>query len=88
VVHQVNVIGDLEIRNFNDIDATAPINWITNDLQLQYTSPWQGVFTLGAQNISAKQPPITNSVFNDTDYNFQLFNGDGRIVYASYTHMF
>jgi iron complex outermembrane recepter protein len=61
-----------------------------NDLQLRYTAPWNGTFSLGANDIFDKKGPIyysvTTSGTGSPPYNpaFDI----GRYVYASYSQKF
>ena len=60
----------------------------TNDLQANYFTPWDGKVTVGSQNVTNKLPPIGLGAFGSRDYDFGLYNGYGRIIYARYTQTF
>lgn len=83
-VHNVNFIDKQDA----DSQFEAVGSWVTHDLQINYQTPWQGQFTVGAQNIGEKLPPIRQGFISRQAYNFELFNGDGRVVYARYTQSF
>ena len=62
--------------------------WVQNDLQVNYFTPWDGRITVGAQNVTNKQPPIGLGDFGSRDYDFNLYPGYGRIMYARYVQTF
>ncbi|NND44943.1 MAG: TonB-dependent receptor [Xanthomonadales bacterium] len=62
--------------------------WTTNDLQVNWFAPWDGKVTVGAQNVTNKQPPVELGNVGSRDYDFNLYNGYGRIIYARYTQTF
>jgi iron complex outermembrane receptor protein len=68
-------------------DVPAP-TWATNDVQVNYFTPWDGRITVGAQNVTNKLPPIRLGNTTNRDYDFNLYNGYGRIIYARYTQTF
>jgi iron complex outermembrane receptor protein len=82
----INIIGD-QCEDIVDGECEGHIpTWVTNDLQAGYNAPWNGKFTIGAQNIGGKQPPLFAS--GGRDYNFDLYNGYGRVVYFNYKQTF
>ncbi len=62
--------------------------WVTHDVQVNYHAPWNGRFTLGVQNAGEKFPPIGLGNVTSRDYDFNLYNGYGRITYFRYTQTF
>lgn len=79
--------------NINVIDSQQALNnqysipsWVTHDVQINYHTPWQAQLTVGAKNLGENFPPLSPAEFRD--YNFNLYNGFGRIVYARYTQTF
>ena len=68
-------------------DVPAP-TWATNDVQVNYFTPWDGKVTVGAQNVTNKLPPIGLGNTTSRDYDFNLYNGYGRIIYARYVQTF
>lgn len=82
----INIIGD-QCEDIVDGECVGHIpTWVTNDLQAGYNAPWNGKFTIGAQNIGGKQPPLFAS--GGREYNFDLYNGYGRVVYFNYKQTF
>jgi len=62
--------------------------WVTHDLQVNYFTPWNGRFTIGAINAFEKFPPLNVGDVGQRDYDFELYSGEGRIVYARYKQSF
>ncbi|MCF6289374.1 MAG: TonB-dependent receptor [Proteobacteria bacterium] len=62
--------------------------WVTHDLQINYHAPWDGVFTIGARNLTAKLPPIGLGDVGSRDYDFNLYDGYGRTTYIRYRQSF
>ena len=62
--------------------------WVTHDLQVNYFTPWNGRFTIGALNAFEKFPPLNVGDVGQRDYDFELYSGEGRIVYARYKQSF
>ncbi|NNE06731.1 MAG: TonB-dependent receptor, partial [Xanthomonadales bacterium] len=76
----------------DDIVAQACVGhvptWTQNDVQVNYFTPWDGRITVGAQNVTNKQPPIGLGDIGSRDYDFDLYPGYGRIMYARYVQTF
>ena len=62
--------------------------WATNDVQFNWFAPWDGKVTVGAQNVTNKQPPVGLGNQGSRDYDYNLYNAYGRIIYARYTQTF
>ena len=100
VISNVYEMGDFSFGwNINTIDGQCDDiidgacvghvpTWTTNDVQANYFTPWDGKITVGSQNVTDKLPPIGLGDFGSRDYDFNLYNGYGRIVYARYTQTF
>jgi iron complex outermembrane recepter protein len=71
---------------FADPQGKDTPSWVTNDVQANWFAPWNGRVTLGATNVFDKEPPIDFGF--GRGYNFDLYNGYGRVVYARYTQNF
>lgn len=90
----MNVVGNQynAVASSGDgVERTGNIgSWTTHDLQLNYNTPWNGVFTVGAQNLFEKVPQLgTSTAARGTrDYNFNLYHAYGRITYFRYTQSF
>ena len=98
VLSNVYSIGDFDLAwNMNIIGDTARLSgseylpvstWITNDINVSYNAPWGGKVTVGSNNIGGKAPILDTDPDGSRDYNFSLYDGYGRIVYARYTQSF
>lgn len=77
VGYNVNYIGKQE---------TVP-SYITHDLQFNYEAPWGTRFTVGVLNLFDKEPD-SRSAFDGRNYNFYLYDQDGRSPYIRLTHNF
>lgn len=62
--------------------------WVTHDLQVSYRTPWDGEFSVGAQNVFEKYPQLNTSASDGRGYDYTLYHGYGRIMYARYTQRF
>jgi iron complex outermembrane receptor protein len=98
VLSNVYSIGDFDLAwNMNIIGDTARLSgaeylpvstWITNDVNVSYNAPWGGKVTVGSNNIGGKAPILGTDPDGSREYNFSLYDGYGRIVYARYTQSF
>ncbi len=62
--------------------------WVTHDVQFNYHTSWDGRITIGARNIGNKYPPLFVGNAGNRDYDFNLYDGYGRITYVRYTQSF
>jgi len=84
VAYNINYIGGQEGK-LEDPDVDIP-SWITNDIQVNYFTPWDGRITVGVDNIGDKDPVID---FGESrSYNNSLYDPYGRIVYVRYMQNF
>lgn len=60
--------------------------YVTHDLQVSYKAPWDGRITLGAINLTGKDP-VYDAAYTE-GFNDYLYNGYGRQVYLRYTQSF
>jgi iron complex outermembrane receptor protein len=95
IAYNINMIGnqdgidDNEDGDFEDGNDTQPVGtWVTHDIQLNYFAPWDGKFTLGVRNAGEKFPVIDAGNQGSRDYDFNLYDGYGRITYFRYTQTF
>ncbi|SET55751.1 TonB-dependent receptor [Thalassotalea agarivorans] len=61
-------------------------SWTTHDIQATYNAMWDGKITVGMQNVGGNEPPLYE--YDGRPYNFNLYNGYGRITYFRYTQSF
>jgi len=90
-------IGDFTFAwNVNYIHSTLTVaglstgekqrSWTTHDLQASWNAPWNGRVTVGATNITDKDPPLDPAYGRGFDFN--LYDGYGRVPYIRYTQSF
>ena len=84
VAYNINYIGD---QDADAVDSSAP-SWTTHDVQLNYFAPWDGQFTVGVRNAGEKFPPVGRGAVGSRDYDFNLYDGFGRVTYFRYTQTF
>jgi iron complex outermembrane receptor protein len=82
--YNINYIGNQDA----DPNYSSAPSWTTHDIQANYHAPWDGRFTVGVRNAGEKFPPIGRGFVTDRDYDFNLYDGFGRITYFRYTHTF
>lgn len=77
---------------FNEIDDGIGVGhvptWVTHDVQVNYLGDWNGKITFGIRNIGEKSPPIGLGSPGVRPYDFNLYDGYGRISYLRYTQTF
>jgi iron complex outermembrane receptor protein len=61
-------------------------SWLTHDLQFNWFTPWNARLTLGAVNVTDEDPPLDNG--EGRGFNFNLYDGYGRVPYLRYTQSF
>ncbi len=68
-------------------DRTGNIgSWTTHDIQASYSLAWDGKVSFGIQNVFEKLPQLRG--FSGRDYNYNLYNGWGRVYYVRYQQNF
>ena len=63
-------------------------SWTTHDLQVTWNAPWNGRLTLGVQNLADKDPVLDPFDPTGRGYDFNLYDGYGRVPYFRYTQSF
>ncbi|MBN8792700.1 MAG: TonB-dependent receptor [Stenotrophomonas nitritireducens] len=61
-------------------------SYVTHDLALTYKTPWNAGITLGSNNVGDRYPAEVE--VSSRPWNFNLYNGYGRILYMRYTQKF
>jgi iron complex outermembrane recepter protein len=63
-------------------------SWTTHDLQATWNSPWDGKLTLGVSNVLDKDPVTDPIDPTGRGFDFNLYDGYGRVPYFRYTQSF
>ena len=50
--------------------------------------PWKGRLTIGARNITNRQPTVNRFAYGDTGFNTALADINGRVLTVFYTQNF
>lgn len=80
----VNYIGTQQSAVSATLDRLP--SWTTHDLQVTYFTPWDGRISVGVDNALNKDPVVDPG--ESRGFNFDLYNGYGRISYVRYTQSF
>mgnify|MGYP005752747351 CR=1 FL=1 len=81
--------GDAECIDQVDYGyATRLPSWTTHDLQLTWNAPWNGKITLGVNNIADKDPVLDPLAPTGRPFDYNLYDGYGRVPYVRYTQNF
>jgi iron complex outermembrane recepter protein len=89
-------VGDFTVGwNLNYIHSTQSYglptdlpSWTTNDIQATWNAPWNGKFTVGVNNVANKLPPLDAANPSGRGYEYELYDGYGRVPYFRYTQSF
>ena len=63
-------------------------SWTTHDIQATWNAPWNGRFTVGVQNVADKDPVLDPLNLSGRGFDFNLYDGYGRVPYVRYTQSF
>ncbi len=88
VAYNINMIGDQFDTIVAGVGEGHVPTWVTQDLQVNYNTPWNGKITVGVRNLTEKAPPIGVGNVGVRNYDFNLYDGYGRVSYVRYTHTF
>lgn len=76
---------DSQSDSFADPDVGLS-SWITHDLQANWFTPWNGQVTVGVDNVVNKDPVLDDG--EGRGFNFDLYDGYGRVPYVRYKQTF
>jgi iron complex outermembrane receptor protein len=76
-----------EVIDFGYLSSSCGDNkpYITHDLAASLKTAWGGRFTVGAINVTGKEPRLDQFGFTPPYYNSTQYYGIGREVYFRYT---
>lgn len=80
----INYIGSQRSAQTANLDRLP--SWTTHDLQFNYFAPWNGRISVGMDNVFDRDPVLDPG--NNRGFNFNLYNGYGRITYLRYVQTF
>ncbi len=82
--------GALTVDTGNDYGYVLRLpSWTTHDLQAAWNTPWNGKLALGVTNVADKGPPVDpQSARGGLPFDYQLYDGYGRVPYVRYTQGF
>lgn len=80
----VNYIGSQSTAQSPLLDRLS--SWTTHDVQLSYFTPWNSRISLGVDNLFDKDPVLDPG--EGRRFNFNLYNGYGRITYLRFVQTF
>lgn len=63
-------------------------SWTTHDVQVTWNAPWNGRLTLGVNNVLDKDPSLDPLNSGGRGFDFNLYDGYGRVPYFRYTQTF
>lgn len=75
-------------RNASGDGTFALPTHVVHDLQLRWAAPWNGSLVVGVRNLGNKQPPIDLADPSGRQFNFNLYDGYGRVPYVRYEQRF
>jgi len=67
---------------------TSLPSWTTHDLQASWNAPWNGKLTVGVNNVTDKDPVVDPFDPTGRGFDFNLYDGYGRVPYVRYTQNF
>jgi iron complex outermembrane recepter protein len=63
-------------------------SWTTHDLQATWNAPWDGKLALGVTNLADKGPVLDPFAPTGRPFDYNLYDGYGRVPYVRYTQSF
>ncbi|MDX1706892.1 TonB-dependent receptor plug domain-containing protein [Pseudidiomarina sp.] len=84
--YNLNYIGDTARETIAGVQRGSVGSWVTHDFQVNYATQWDNQFTFGIQNAFEKLPELVP--YGGRDYNYNLYNGWGRIYYVRFQQNF
>jgi len=97
-VYNLNLISEQYDEIENTLNANGSVasqvktghtpTWVTHDIQVSYATPWDSKISIGVRNIGEKYPPVGHGFVDARDYDFNLYDGYGRVTYVRFTQSF
>ncbi len=81
--------GDAACLTANADDVPLRLSsWTTHDLQATWNAPWDGKLSLGVTNLTDKGPVLDPYAPTGRPFDYNLYDGYGRVPYVRYTQSF
>ena len=93
-VHYIAGTRSAQAQNIDDFGfgdygyAMRLASWVTHDLQLSWNAPWNGKLALGVTNLANKDPILDPLKPTGRAFDFNLYDGYGRVPYLRYSQGF
>lgn len=89
----INFIGsqyaELDVDDNDNVFRTGHFgSWVTHDVQVSYTLPTNTKLSIGANNVFEKYPQLGTDPTFTRDYNFDLYDAYGRVMYFRISQSF
>lgn len=72
--------------NGNAVPDPGVDSWLIHELQGNWYTPWRGRITVGVLNVTDEDPPLDAG--EQRGFNFNLYDGYGRLPYLRYSQSF
>lgn len=63
-------------------------SFVTHDVQVTWAAPWNGRLTLGVNNVLDRDPSLDDLNDSGRGFDFNLYDGYGRVTYMRYSQSF
>jgi iron complex outermembrane receptor protein len=85
----LSTAGTLAAVGANDYGYAHRLpSWTTHDLQASWNAPWNGRVTVGVTNAGNKAPVLDPFAPTGRPFDYNLYDGYGRVPYVRYTQNF
>jgi iron complex outermembrane recepter protein len=88
IAYNLNFIGSQYADVTNGVRSGHFASWVTHDIQVSYTFPTNTKVSIGANNVFEKFPQLGTDPDFSRDYNFDLYDAYGRVMYVRLSQSF
>ena len=88
IAYNLNFIGSQYADVTNGVRSGHFGSWVTHDIQVSYTLPTNTKLSVGANNVFEKYPQLGTDPNFSRDYNFDLYDAYGRVLYFRVSQSF
>lgn len=86
--YNLNFIGSQYADVTNGVQSGHFGSWVTHDVQVSYTLPTNTKISIGANNVFEKYPQLGTDPNFSRDFNFDLYDAYGRVMYVRLSQSF